>query len=199
MLLATCWSQQFWTVCVTRALCGRFIAGIKDEIIQEKILSVPDGDLMLDRAFQIAESHEAACRNLKRCKLLQVIKQLVCWKSRMSPCFRAVDSFRGRRKVADAKMEDWWKTVFVVAEIIDWLINGCSYNSILCSWADSLCSHVILHEWQAFYSTFLNIHQSGVLTALAWLVPHETAAVSVQVLCTPYNQAPCHFMQKTHT
>ena len=28
-----------------------------------------------------------------------------------------------------------------------------------------------------------------------WLVPHETAAVSAQVLCTPYNHAPCHFMQ----
>ena len=42
---------------------------------------------------------------------------------------------------------------------------------------------------------FLNIHRSGVLTALAWLVPHETAAVSAQVLCTPYNHAPCHFMQ----
>ena len=35
-------------------------------------------------------------------------------------------------------------------------------------------------------------HRSGVL---AWLVPHETAAVSAQVLCTPYNHAPCHFMQ----
>ena len=42
---------------------------------------------------------------------------------------------------------------------------------------------------------FLNIHRSGVLTALAWLVPHETAAVSAQVLCTPYNHAPCYFMQ----
>ena len=41
----------------------------------------------------------------------------------------------------------------------------------------------------------MNIHQSGVLTALAWLVPHETAAVAAQVLCTPYNHAPCHFMQ----
>ena len=35
----------------------------------------------------------------------------------------------------------------------------------------------------------------GVLTALAWLVLHETAAISAQVLCTPYNHAPCHFMQ----
>ena len=41
----------------------------------------------------------------------------------------------------------------------------------------------------------MNIHRSGVLTALEWLVPHETAAVSAQVLCTPYNHAPCHFMQ----
>ena len=41
----------------------------------------------------------------------------------------------------------------------------------------------------------LFIHRNGVLTSLAWLVPHETAAVSAQVLCTPYNHAPCHFMQ----
>ena len=41
----------------------------------------------------------------------------------------------------------------------------------------------------------LNIHRSGVLTALACLVPHETAAISAQVLCTLYNHAPCHFMQ----
>ena len=49
-----------------------------------------------------------------------------------------------------------------------------------------------------FIARFLNIHRSGVLTALVWLVPHETetAAVSAQVLCTPYNNhAPCHFMQ----
>ena len=43
----------------------RFIAGINDEHIQWKILSVPGGDLTPDRAFQIAESHEAACRNVK--------------------------------------------------------------------------------------------------------------------------------------
>ena len=33
------------------------------------------------------------------------------------------------------------------------------------------------------------------LTALTWLMPRETAAISAQVLCTPYNHAPCHFMQ----
>ena len=47
----------------------------------------------------------------------------------------------------------------------------------------------------SFIARFFNIHLSGVLTALAWLVPHKTAAVSAQVLCTPYNHAPCHFMQ----
>ena len=47
----------------------------------------------------------------------------------------------------------------------------------------------------AFFIFIFNIHQSGVLTALAWLVPRETAAVSAQVLCTPYNHAPCHLIQ----
>ena len=42
---------------------------------------------------------------------------------------------------------------------------------------------------------FIYIHRSGVLTAPTCLVPHETGAVSAQVLCTPYNHAPCHFMQ----
>ena len=49
--------------------------------------------------------------------------------------------------------------------------------------------------WVTSFSQLLNIHRSGVLTTLAWLVPHETAAVLAQVLCTPYNHAPCHFMQ----
>ena len=72
------------------------------------------------------------------------------------------------------------------------------YSTILRSWAYSLRSHVILHEWIAFYNAFLNIHRSGVLTALAWLVPQESAARESQsrhILCTPYNHAPCHFMQ----
>ena len=80
-----------------------------------------------------------------------------------------------------------------------WLMtDDCLYSAIFRSRADSLRSQVILHEWLAFYSAFLNIYRSGVLTALAWLVPHEAAAVSAQVLCTPYIHAPCHFMQ-SHT
>ena len=46
----------------------------------------------------------------------------------------------------------------------------------------------------SFIARFLNIHRSCVLTALAWLVPLETT-VSAQILCTPYNHAPCHFTQ----
>ena len=58
------------------------------------------------------------------------------------------------------------------------------YSAILRSRADSLRSHVTLHAWIAFYSAFLNIHQSGVLIALVWLVPHETAAISTRSVYT---------------
>ena len=51
-----------------------------------------------------------------------------------------------------------------------------------------------MNDW-LFIACFLNIHWSGVLTGPAWLVPHETAGVSAQVLCRPYNRAPCLFMQ----
>ena len=74
-----------------------------------------------------------------------------------------------------------------------WWLLLCS--AVLHSQAHSVNSHVLLHKWPAFYSAFLNSHWSGVLTAMAWLVPRESAAVSAQVLCTPYNHASCHFMQ----
>ena len=94
-------------------------------------------------------------------------------------------------------MYNYWHTLCYFACLLNWWWWWwlLLYSAILCSRADSLRLHVILHEWLAFYSAFLNIHQSGVLTVLAWLVPHETAAVSAQVLCTPYNHASCHFMQ----
>ena len=51
---------------------------------------------------------------------------------------------------------------------------------------------MILHEWIAFYSTFLNIHRSGVLTALAWLVPQESAArVSLGAFCVHHTTMHC--------
>ena len=34
------------------------------------------------------------------------------------------------------------------------LTDDCLYSAIFRSWADSLCSHVILHEWLDFYSAF---------------------------------------------
>ena len=43
-----------------------------------------------------------------------------------------------------------------------------------------------------FVFVFLIIHRSDVLKRCRL---HETAAVSAQVLCTPCNHAPCHFMQ----
>ena len=61
---------------------------------------------------------------------------------------------------------------------------------------------MVLREWLAFYSAFIFyifIYPPKWCTTdiavLTWLVPHETAAISAQVLCTPYNHAPCHFMQ----
>ena len=44
----------------------------------------------------------------------------------------------------------------------------------------------------SFIARFLDIHRSGVLTALTWLVPHETAAMSAH---SAYTIQPCHFIQ----
>ena len=91
------------------------------------------------------------------------------------------------------------KTLLLAENILSW--KSCCwlilYSTILRSRADSLHLHVILHEWLAFYSMFLNIHRSGVLTALTWLVPYETAAIlarSVYVIqpCTMSLHAKPH-------
>ena len=74
-------------------------------------------------------------------------------------------------------LQPWW-----------WLLL---YSAVLRSRPDSLRSHVILHEWLAFYSAFFWI-STEVVYIQRW---YETAAVSAQVLCTPYNHAPCHFME----
>ena len=72
------------------------------------------------------------------------------------------------------------------------------YSAILRSWADSLRSHVILHEWIAFYSAFLFLF--FISTEVVYLQRwhgwcHKKPLPSRRVLCTPYNHAPCHFMQ----
>ena len=51
----------------------------------------------------------------------------------------------------------------------------------------------------SFYSVFLNIHQSGVLTALTWLVSHKTAAVlahseyTMSLRAKPHTYGACVF------
>ena len=80
--------------------------------------------------------------------------------------------------------------------LIDWLIDNHLHSAILRSLEQTHCARLWFYmSDKLFIARFLNIHQSGVLTALAWLVPHETVAISAQVLCTSYNHAPGHFMQ----
>ena len=69
-----------------------------------------------------------------------------------------------------------WTECLPVPIVFCWLFLR---SAILCSQEDSLHLHVILHEWLAFYSAFLNIHRSGIFTVLTWLVPHKTAAILV--------------------
>ena len=79
-----------------------------------------------------------------------------------------------------------------------------NYSVVIRSRAETLRSHVVLHERRTFYSAFffvfvfLNIHRGGAPTALAWLVPHETAAVSTRSV---YTIQPCtiSFHAKPHT
>ena len=65
--------------------------------------------------------------------------------------------------------------------------DDCFYTALFSALKQTHCARM----W--FYSAFLNVDRSGVLTVLAWLVPHETAAILVH-LCTPYNHAPRHFI-----
>ena len=76
------------------------------------------------------------------------------------------------------------------------MIDDHLYSAIFRSLEQTHCARLWFYmSAKLFIARFLNIDRSGVLTALAWLVPHETAAISAQVLCTPYNHASCHFMQ----
>ena len=90
-------------------------------------------------------------------------------------------------------------------------------RAILCSQADSLRLHVILHEWLAFYSTFFNIHWSGVLNSAdmagatwnccslgAFCVRHTTRhhvtscrTTYVMCMCVELSPATCTFSRIT--
>ena len=68
------------------------------------------------------------------------------------------------------------------------------YIALFSALEHSLCSHVILHEWIAFYSAFFEYPLSGVLKRWhGWC--HKKLLPSRCILCTPYIHAPCHFMQ----
>ena len=69
--------------------------------------------------------------------------------------------------------------------------TGFAVVTLFCS----VCVWFLMSDKLFFNARFLGIHRSGVVTALVWLVPHESAAVSALGLSTPYNHAPCHFMQ----
>ena len=69
------------------------------------------------------------------------------------------------------------------------------YSTILYSRADLLRSHVILHEWIAFYSAFVWISTDVVYLQRWHGWCHIKRLPSRRVLCTPYNHAPYYFMQ----
>ena len=73
------------------------------------------------------------------------------------------------------------------------------YSAILRSLEQTHCAHVwfYMSDW-LFIVRFLNIHRSGVLTALAWLGPHETAAICASSV---YTIQPCSMSlhAKPHT
>ena len=89
--------------------------------------------------------------------------------------------------------------IWTLAErlISRWALNASQwqlYSGIL--W---VCTLVICNsEWVtvAFTQHVLEYPPKWLQRCLVviWLVSHETADVLTQVLCTPYNHAPCHFI-----
>ena len=77
------------------------------------------------------------------------------------------------------------------------MIAFINYIALFSALEHSLRSHVILHEWIAFYSTFFCCWISNEVVYLqhwhGWC--HKKLLPSRRILCTPYNHAPCHFMQ----
>ena len=95
---------------------------------------------------------------------------------------------------------DWFGDVFVCFQPCRWLItpaispvvawSNLSRNSVSlgASWGFLAPLEISLIDWWSLIQRY---------SPLSWAdsLPHETAAVSAQVLCTPYNHAPCHIMQ----
>ena len=106
--------------------------------------------------------------------------------------YKTVETWTGRsQRLIGMKVWKWTRRVmkgYIYYLLLYYHYWSLLYSAILRSGADSLRSHVILHEWIAFYSAFLNIHRSGVFTVLAWLVPQESAAISARSV---YTIQPC--------
>ena len=76
---------------------------------------------------------------------------------------------------------------------IDWWL--LLYSAILRSQADSLRSHVILHEWLVYFIARFLISTEVVYLQRWHGWCHMNLLPPRRVLCTPYNHAPYHFMQ----
>ena len=80
-------------------------------------------------------------------------------------------------------------------------VHSGKYSNTLTFWADSLCSsRMQLNEWPQLYTAHSQYPPEQLQHCLVatWLVPPETAAASVQVLCTPNKQCTslqCLFIQ----
>ena len=105
-------------------------------------------------------------------------------------CYRNVDFLQ--------TFNSAWCHCFLFSCLVGTDDDDCFYIALFSILKHSLRWHVILHEWLAFYSTFFffNSHQSDVLyssgiAGSTWNCCHLGAS-----LCTPYNHAPCHFMQR---
>ena len=75
------------------------------------------------------------------------------------------------------------------------IIDRFWHSAVLRFRADSLRSHVILHEWIAFYSAFFEYITEVVYLQRWHGYCHMKLLPSRRVLWTPYNHASCHFMQ----
>ena len=81
-------------------------------------------------------------------------------------------------------------------------VHSGKYNNTLIFWADPLCSRRMqLNEWLQLYTAHSRYPPEQLQRCLVatWLVPPETAAALVQVLCTPNKRCTslqCHFIQR---
>ena len=85
----------------------------------------------------------------------------------------------------------------VCSKLIESAVDDRFYIAPFSALGQTHCARMRFYSssfFSSFFCAVLNIHRSGILTTLAWLVPHETAALR-RVLCTPYKRALCDFCE----